>query len=216
MNIAGLHADVASPAVSSLIRQARAVFRRKSGSDTAVLRQVATANSAGSVMAFLATDDTTHLTGLLAQVDTVNSSTWRVADAALALARGDSARARMRVDRHYRTPASTEFTGEQGLVRSYAWGVVLAELREPLLALDAFARLDSAEARIQLPGLLVRSYAKRGEIYQRQGDLTRAVEYYDKFIAAWSNADPELQPQVDRVRKARAAAKGEVWPERRR
>jgi tetratricopeptide (TPR) repeat protein len=102
------------------------------------------------------------------------------------------------------------------VVRSYVWGAVLAELGESQAALEAFGRIDTLEARIQHPGLLVRSYAERGELYQQLGDLQKAVEFYDKFIAAWSNADPELQPQVDRVRKARAAAKGEVWPERRR
>jgi tetratricopeptide (TPR) repeat protein len=94
--------------------------------------------------------------------------------------------------------------------------MALAELGEARLAIEAFARVDSSEARMQHPGLLVRSYAERGERYQQLGDMEKAVEYYDKFIAAWSNADPELQPEVDRVRKARAAAKGEVWPERKR
>jgi tetratricopeptide (TPR) repeat protein len=94
--------------------------------------------------------------------------------------------------------------------------MALAELGEARLAIEAFARIDSSDAQIQRPGLVVRSYAERGEMYQQLGDMQKAVEYYDKFIAAWSNADSDLQPQVDRVRKARAAAKGEVWPERRR
>ena len=216
MQIAGMHAELATSAVPSLIREAQAVLRRKSGADSATMRRVATANGTGYVMTYLATGDTTHLAHFLALTDTSNSATWRVADAALSLARGDTARARSRVNATYRSPPPAEFTGEAGMVRSYAWGEVLAELGELQLAQEAFGRLDTLGARLQHPGLLVRSYAKRGEVYQRLGDMTKAVESYDKFIAAWSNADPELQPQVDRVRKARAAAKGEVWPERRR
>ena len=216
MQIAGMHAELATSAVPSLIREAQAVLRRKSGADSATMRRVATANGTGYVMTYLATGDTTHLAHFLALTDTSNSATWRVADAALSLARGDTARARSRVNATYKSPPPAEFTGEAGMVRSYAWGEVLAELGELQLAQEAFGRLDTLGARLQHPGLLVRSYAKRGEVYQRLGDMTKAVESYDKFIAAWSNADPELQPQVDRVRKARAAAKGEVWPERRR
>jgi tetratricopeptide (TPR) repeat protein len=207
LSLAMVHSEAATAEVPRRLREVQEIMTRATRGDSTLLRQLATTNGASSVSAYVATQDTTYLTRFLAYADTIGSATWRVADAALALARGDTARARARVDRHYRTPAPTEFSGEQGMVRSFGWGVVLAELGEPAMALEAFARIDTAEARLQHPGLLVRSFAERGEIYQRQGDLTRAVEYYDKFIAAWENADPELQPQVDRVRKARAAVR---------
>jgi serine/threonine-protein kinase len=211
-----LATESSGPKAAASIREVNQILQTRAKGDTALLRRMATSNGLASLAAYLATRDTALLPGFLRIADTTGSSTWRVVDALLALARGDTARARMRVDRHYRTPSESEFNGEQGLARSYGWGTVLAELGEARLAIDAFARIDSSDARIQRPGLLVRSYAERGELYQQLGDMQKAVEYYDKFIAAWENADAELQPQVERVRKARAAAKGEVWPERRR
>jgi tetratricopeptide (TPR) repeat protein len=208
--------EAASPKSAAFLREADQILRKRSQGDSALLRRLTTANGHASLAAYAATRDTAFLSRLLRTVDTTNSSTWRVADALLSLARGDTARARMRVDRHYRTPEESELTGEMGLVRTYAWGLTLAELGEARLAIEAFGKIDSSAARIQRPGHLVRSYAERGELYQQLGDMEQAVEYYDKFIAAWENADPELQPQVERVRKARAAAKGEVWPERKR
>jgi serine/threonine-protein kinase len=211
-----LNIETASPKAAASLREVDRILRKRAQGDSALLQRMTTSNGQASLAAYLATRDTAFLSRFLRTVDTTGSSTWRVADALLAMARGDTARARLRVDRHYRTPAALEFAGEPGLVRAYGWGMTLAELGEAQLAIEAFARIDSSDARIQRPGLVVRSYAERGEMYQQLGDTQKAVEYYDKFIAAWSNADPELQPQVERVRKARAAAKGEVWPERRR
>ena len=49
------------------------------------------------------------------------------------------------------------------------------------------------------------AWLRLGEIYDRQGDREGAAEYYGKFIDAWSDADPELQPHVDAARQALAA-----------
>jgi tetratricopeptide (TPR) repeat protein len=152
--------------------------------------------------AYLASRDTTLLSTFLARVDTTNSSTWRVADALLALERRDTARARMRVDRHFRNPGANEFTGEAGIVRSYGWGDLLGRMNEPRLAIDAFARIDSTSERAQRPGLAIRSLAERGALYQQLGERERAIEYYERFIAAWRAADPKLQPMVERAREA--------------
>jgi tetratricopeptide (TPR) repeat protein len=108
----------------------------------------------------------------------------------------------MRVDRHYRKPADAEFTGEAGLIRSYAWGDLLSRLKEPKLAIEAFARLDSAAERNQRPGLVVRSLAERGALHQQLGERERAIEYYERFIAAWRDGDPKLQPIVESAREA--------------
>jgi serine/threonine-protein kinase len=214
--LAYVNIEAASPKAAAFLREADQILRKRAQGDSALFRRMTTSNGHASLAAYIVTRDTAFLSRLLRTVDTTSSTTWRVAEALLSIARGDSARARMRVDRNYRTPGQLEFTGEMGLVRVYGWGLVLAELGEARLAIDAFAKIDSSDARIQRPGHLVRSYAERGELYQQLGETEKAVEYYDKFIAAWENADPELQPQVERVRRARAAAKGEVWPERRR
>ncbi len=48
---------------------------------------------------------------------------------------------------------------------------------------------------------LAGSYKRLGELYEAKGDVKRAVELYDKFVALWKNADPELQPVVSDVRR---------------
>jgi tRNA A-37 threonylcarbamoyl transferase component Bud32/tetratricopeptide (TPR) repeat protein len=205
-----LLSEAGLPEAAAVDRDLRRMVDRRTGKDSAELRRLVTSFGSSSVASFLTSRDTTRLTAFLALADTVNSATWRVADAQLALARGDTARARMRVDRHYRQPAPAEFSGDQGVTRSYAWGDLLARLGDPRLALEAYGRIDSADARIQHPGLLVRSWAERGALAQRLGEVPQAIAYYERFIDAWKSADPELQPLVDQARSTVAALKGEV------
>ena len=44
-------------------------------------------------------------------------------------------------------------------------------------------------------------YKRLGELYEEQGDRTKAASYFAKFVELWKDADPELQPKV---REARA------------
>ena len=39
-----------------------------------------------------------------------------------------------------------------------------------------------------------------GELYDAKGDAASAIGYYQKFVELWKQADPELQPQVAKVR----------------
>jgi tetratricopeptide (TPR) repeat protein len=39
-----------------------------------------------------------------------------------------------------------------------------------------------------------------GELYEAKGDLAKAIDRYERFVALWRRADPELQPQVAEVR----------------
>ena len=48
---------------------------------------------------------------------------------------------------------------------------------------------------------LQRAYRRLGELYEEKGDAKRALLYYGKFAALWKDADPELQPVVQDVRK---------------
>lgn len=48
-----------------------------------------------------------------------------------------------------------------------------------------------------------------GELAEERGDTARAVEYYDRLIELWRDADPELQPIVEQVRGRVAALVGE-------
>ena len=49
---------------------------------------------------------------------------------------------------------------------------------------------------LELPG----AYVRLGELYEARGDRENAIDYYDRFVNLWRNADAELQPQVDDVR----------------
>jgi eukaryotic-like serine/threonine-protein kinase len=44
-----------------------------------------------------------------------------------------------------------------------------------------------------------------GQLYQDAGDTKRAIMYYSEFVDLWKNADPDLQPRVNDVRKQIAA-----------
>jgi hypothetical protein len=46
------------------------------------------------------------------------------------------------------------------------------------------------------------SFLKRlGELYEQRGDTKKAIAAYDRFVTLWRRADPELQPQVEDVRR---------------
>ncbi|MCG6955225.1 MAG: hypothetical protein LJF04_04460 [Gemmatimonadetes bacterium] len=86
-------------------------------------------------------------------------------------------------------------------------------------AFDALSHPDSALAhyleatRIERDGLfptaagillpLAPVYRRIGELAEEAGDTATALEYYGAFVDLWSNADPELQPQVQAVRARR-------------
>ena len=42
---------------------------------------------------------------------------------------------------------------------------------------------------------------RQAEIYDRRGDRNEAVKHYRRFIELWRDADPELQPIVNRARE---------------
>ena len=45
-----------------------------------------------------------------------------------------------------------------------------------------------------------------GKIYEEQGDTTKAIEHYEKFLTLWKDADPGI-PEVDDARKRVAGLK---------
>jgi len=56
---------------------------------------------------------------------------------------------------------------------------------------------------------LAATYQRLGELYETKGDRKRAVECYEKLIALWKNADPELQPIVKDAKERVARLSGE-------
>jgi tetratricopeptide (TPR) repeat protein len=49
-------------------------------------------------------------------------------------------------------------------------------------------------------GYLSHSYGRMGEMYDALGDREKAIEYYNRFVARWKNAEPALQPRVEAAR----------------
>ena len=53
------------------------------------------------------------------------------------------------------------------------------------------------------------AYQRLGELYEARGNREKAVEYYNRFVELWENADAELQPVVEDVRGRIARLVGE-------
>jgi tetratricopeptide (TPR) repeat protein len=71
-----------------------------------------------------------------------------------------------------------------------------------ILAFEHFLSLPSLPLAPDMhPTYLAGTYKRLGELYEQQGNARKALEYYDKFVALWKNADPELQPRVADVRR---------------
>ncbi len=53
------------------------------------------------------------------------------------------------------------------------------------------------------------AHKRLGELYEQSGNKDKAIEYYNKFVELWKDADAELQPQVKDVRDRIARLVGE-------
>jgi tetratricopeptide (TPR) repeat protein len=75
---------------------------------------------------------------------------------------------------------------------------------EPDSALAAFNRYLAVPPirRVRMDGFaLARVHKRLGELYDAKGDTANAVKHYAAFTDQWKNADPELQPVVQTVKK---------------
>ncbi len=57
---------------------------------------------------------------------------------------------------------------------------------------------------------VAQTYKRLGELYEERGDAVQAVDYYNRFVDLWENADQELQPVVRDVRARIARLVGET------
>ena len=48
--------------------------------------------------------------------------------------------------------------------------------------------------------LLAFSLRRLGELHDARADIQKALSYYARFVELWKDADPDLQPQVRKVR----------------
>jgi tetratricopeptide (TPR) repeat protein/tRNA A-37 threonylcarbamoyl transferase component Bud32 len=128
----------------------------------------------------------------------------RVGDFSLDLATGYVAEAE---GRHRDAIAAyrkyNEESGGCSICGLYEIGGVYDRLGQPDSALVAYEQLVTTPTmnRMYASGLTLAPSLKRlGELYEARGDRKRAVQYYEKFVALWKDADPELQPGVKEVR----------------
>ena len=100
-------------------------------------------------------------------------------------------------------------------------GGELVSLFEIAQAFDGMGQADSAlanyEAFATRPEVgpsgrqyyLPQSFKRLGELYETKGDKQKALDNYGKFTALWKDADADLQPKVQDVKKRMAALAGE-------
>jgi tetratricopeptide (TPR) repeat protein len=101
-------------------------------------------------------------------------------------------------------------------------GCAMCALFELAAAFDRMGETDSAiayyEQNLEAPvlfrigddqGDLWRMNRRLGELYEERGDTAQAVEYYNRFVDLWNDADPGLQPIVQDVRERLARLVGE-------
>ena len=75
---------------------------------------------------------------------------------------------------------------------------------EAYIATPYWLKLFGGESpQINFGDALVRAgiHKRLGELYEAKGDRQRAASHYAAFVQLWMNADPELQPQVEDVRR---------------
>ena len=101
-------------------------------------------------------------------------------------------------------------------------GCVSCGLFELAQAYDRMGQSDSAlaiyERVVATPGAgrvyddayrLAPTYKRLGELYETKGDRAKATDSYSRFVDLWKNADAELQPQVQDVKRRLARLAGE-------
>ncbi len=86
----------------------------------------------------------------------------------------------------------------------------LGETDSALVNYLASTTAPSTFRTVQVDYAKAPAYHRIGEIYEARGDHADAIEYYQKFVDLWKNADPELQPLVKdaKARIARLTAQG--------
>lgn len=69
----------------------------------------------------------------------------------------------------------------------------------PDSAFLAFERFLTLPGNVLIPEMhptyLAGTYKRLGELYDQQGDVGKALEYYGKFVALWKNADRNCNPE---------------------
>jgi tetratricopeptide (TPR) repeat protein len=77
---------------------------------------------------------------------------------------------------------------------------------QPDSAIASFERYLAADAPNALlweadPSHVAGTHKRLGELYEQRGDAAKALEHFERFVELWKDADPDLQPRVEEVRR---------------
>lgn len=80
---------------------------------------------------------------------------------------------------------------EQAFLDGGLFSFWLGEIYEEVDRLEEAARFYAAFYNLPI------AYYRLGKVYEQLGELEKALDAFETFIAAWEDADPELQPWVE-------------------
>ena len=97
--------------------------------------------------------------------------------------------------------------GDCGVCTFYETAQAFEAMQLPDSALAMYEQVVSTLSMdaLEKPFPLAPALRRLGEMYEARGGREKALEYYGRFVALWKNADPELQPFVQDVKKRIAA-----------
>ena len=76
-------------------------------------------------------------------------------------------------------------------------------------AKEEYERITSlTDGRLTIGDIYAKSFYKLGEIYEEQGDKSKAIENYEKFLDLWKDADPGIV-EVEDAKKRLAGLKSQ-------
>jgi eukaryotic-like serine/threonine-protein kinase len=136
-----------------------------------------------------------------------------ISETAHAYARAAIARARGNYDDALRELRLAEETGGDGAAVALERAFVHEAAGRPAAAVAAYEQALGMTGVMRMPfdfvylGFILQ---RVGELLEAQGETARALEYYARFTELWADADPELQPRVESVRRRMAALSGEA------
>jgi tetratricopeptide (TPR) repeat protein len=125
------------------------------------------------------------------------------------LERGDTAGAEKIAAQFPRGDTTKTRTGRQGMLDAFVEAEILTVLGDARGAAATYEAIDPARFNTQgFPDprwpLYARTFLARGQLYERLGDKGKAEAAYTKFLEIWKEADPKLQPQLQRAREGLA------------
>ena len=84
---------------------------------------------------------------------------------------------------------------------------VFFDMGEVVRAQEVYDRITSLTlGRLHYGDIYAKSFYMLGRIYEQQGETTKAIEHYDKFLTLWKDSDPgqaEVQDARERVTELR-------------